>query len=375
MKTRTVSLAAIPLFAFMYLALSGCPGKPPASQVPVKVGVMLPLTGSTAFIGENIRDGMQLAVKEAPLEQTASLQFVFEDHKNSPKDAVAVFQRFLQDSRMPIIVPTLTSIANAVIPLVSENPRVLLGTVISGSDMPDKSEWLFRYFLSTPDEVAAMVRYMDFAGIGNVGVYYVNDDYGLDAAKQFRSSFGGKIAFEESFDKSTTDFKNLVPKATGAQAVYVLAYGTSYGTFVRQLREFGYKGKILCFSSFGTPVAIKQAGTYADGVIFTGTALNAAGASAAIDSFAARYEREYGRAPDHYSLYGHDIASIIMRADSELSASRQEVTPVSVRQTILGWKEYTGLFGRTTIARNKDFKFQDVRLFTTDKNGAVAQLK
>jgi len=341
----------------------------------IKIGAMLPLTGNIGFIGENFRNGLLLSYDNYNVKDKNRVILVIEDHKNSTKDGIAIYSKFIFEKQMPLIIPTLTSITNAIIPLVKDAPRVLLGSILSGSDMPDKSEWLFRYFLSTPDEVTAMVDYFKSKNIKEIGVYYINDDYGLDAMQVFSKTYKGKITFVESYEKSMTDFKNLVPKALQTRSIYILGYGTAYGTFVKQLRTFGYKGEIYCFSSFSTPLAIKEAGPYGKGTIFTGTAFSDSEKNPNIDQFINQYKTKYGKDPDHYSVYGYDIGNIAFKAIFGLLEENKEVNPLNVRERILSWKTFEGLFGKTTIAENRDFKFKEVYLFTIDENGTIHKLK
>jgi branched-chain amino acid transport system substrate-binding protein len=367
--------------AFMCVAILGagisCTKAPTSQNAPeaVKVGVMLPLTGNIAFIGENIRNGMIMAYEGSTSDYKAHVEFVFEDHKNSPMEAVAIYSRFPSAKTMPAVIPAITSVTNAILPLVKESPRVLIGTVLSGSDMPDKSDWLFRYFLSTPDEVNNVVQYLKKNPVKDIGVFYVNDDFGLDAKNVFRANFSGNVLFEEAYDKNASDFKNLVPKSLKASALYVLGYGASYGTFVKQLRVYGYQGVIFCFSSFATPVALKEAGDYGEGVVFTGTVYSSPTGNPLLEEFKTKYQGKFGKAPDHYSVYGYDITNIVLRAITEVHQSGGIADPASVKETILGWGRYSGLLGETVIKPNKDFVFQNIKLFRLGKNGTFIEIE
>jgi branched-chain amino acid transport system substrate-binding protein len=374
MKKRKITLFII-LIMFISLSIifiSGCKKEERVEAKIFNVGVMLPLTGNISFIGENFRNGMLLAKKEN--KSDIEIKFLFEDHKNSSKEAISIYKKFLNYKQMPIIIPTLTSITNSIIPLAKESPRLLIGSIISQTDMPDKCEWLFRYFLSTKNEVNTMVNYFNLKSINEVGVFYVNDDYGIDATEEFRKIYKGNIVFNESFEKTSHDFKNLVPKARSAKAVYILGYGSTYGTFVKQLRMLGYKGKIFAFSSFSTPIVIKEAGEHGEGVIFTGTVFSYKEKNKELSSFIERYKSNFRKEPDHYSAYGYDIGNIILRAIIDTKKRKEEIEIANLKNTILSWKKFNGLFGESRIVQNKDFLFEEVYLYSVDKNGKIFKL-
>ncbi len=337
------------------------------------IGVMLPLTGNIGFIGENFMNGMLLAKKE--INSNIEVNFIFEDHKNSPKDAILIYNKFSNYNQMPIIVPTITSITNSIIPLTKKGDKLLIGSIISQTDMPDKSEWLFRYFLSTNDEVNTMVNYFNSIKLNNIGIFYVNDDYGLDASMQFQKIFKGKIVFNESFEKAAIDFRNLVPKAREAESVYILGYGSNYGIFVKQLRMLGYKGNIFAFSSFSTPIVIKTVGEYGEGVIFTGTVFSDVKNNIGLNSFIDKYKTNFNSIPDHYSAYGYDIGTIIIKALNQTYRDRNEITSINLKKVILSWKSFKGLFGDTKITPNKDFSFEHVFLYSITKKGEIFKVE
>ncbi|MHA1843822.1 MAG: penicillin-binding protein activator, partial [Promethearchaeota archaeon] len=370
---KGIVFSLVTIFFISLVFFQGC-GKKEENEV-IKIGILLPLTGNISFIGENFKNGMLLAYNESDAELKNRIKFDFGDHKNSVKEAVSLFRKYSQDKNIKAIVPTLTSVTNAILPLNEQNPKVLIGSIISGSDMPDKSKWLFRYFLSTNDEVEAMLGYFRENGIKEMGVLYVNDDYGLDAKQTFINQFQGKILLEESYDKNSSDFKNLVPKIKNITNLYILGYGQSYGILVKQLRTFGYDGRIFCFSSFSTPVVLESAGEFAQGIVFTATKYSERPRSEKIQEFYDSYLKTYSKDPDHYSLYGYDIAKLVIKTIEEIIGQNIEMNNNNIRNTIIDFGIYDGLFGKTEIKENGDFKFQEIKLFKVNNENKIVEVK
>lgn len=371
-KVKGISLVMLTIFVLV--TLISIPSCKKQEEKVIKIGVMLPLTGGISFIGENFKNGLLLAQNEFGVKQGVKIVFEIEDHKNSSKNGVSIMRKFLMEGNMPIVVSTITSVTNAILPLIKGNPRVIISSITSGSKLPDKSQWLFRYFLSTVDEVSAMVSYLSSIGEDTVGIFYVNDDYGLDAMEVFSRKYRGFVKFKESYDKSAFDFKNLVPLAKTAKAIYILGYGSSYGIFVKQLREYGYKGNIYAFSSFGNPEVLKQAGEYAKGVIFTGSNFYLSKKNKDIASFVKNYEDLWHKKPDHYSAYGYDIGRIVFKIINELVRNNEEVTPDVIRKKIMQWKNFEGLFGSCFVMKNGDFRFKEVKILKIGKDNKIEEI-
>ena len=373
LKRQTLIFAALVLLITVssIFTLQGCAKK----EKVIKIGAILPLTGKIAFIGENFKNGLILAKEEYRMKKGVNIIFEIEDHKNSPKDAVSIMRKFLMENDMPIIVSTLTSVTNAIIPLIEAKPRVIISSITSGSELPNKSKWLFRYFLSTIDEINAMVRYLSFVGVDTIGIFYINDDYGLDAMQVFSKKYEGFIKFKEPYEKTASDFRNLVPLAKTTKAVYILGYGSNYGIFVKQLREYGYKGKIFAFSSFGNPVVLEQAGEYANGVVFTGTNFYISEKNQNILSFVKKYEDRWNKKPDHYSAYGYDVGRIVLKVINELVKNKEKVEPNSIRRKIMEWEKFEGIFGPCFIMKNGDFRFKEVKILKVSKESKIEEIK
>ncbi|MCF8350504.1 MAG: penicillin-binding protein activator [Bacteroidales bacterium] len=321
----------------------------------IKIGAILPLTGQISFIGENFQHGIILANKNS---DNKYIQFKFHDHSNQPKQAVSIFKQLHDRKNNPIVITTITSSTNAILPLNTSPPNILLGSILSGSDITQKSNYLFRYFLSTRDEVDKIINYFKQRAIDNVGVFYINDDYGLDAMQYFKKNFDNNLDFVQPYEVNTTDFKNYIPKAFSSNNLYILGYGQNYGTFIKQLREFGFKGEIFCFSSFGTPVSLQQAGQASNGIVFTGSNFYKNKNEREIEEFTKEYEKSFQKEPDHYSLYGYDVANVCIKAIRNIKGNELAISPENIKKEILSWKKFEGLLGKSLIDSTGDFRFE-----------------
>ena len=84
-----------------------------------------------------------------------------------------------------------------------EKPVVMMASLTSMSDVTAGSPYIFRYFLSSQDEVRRMTSYFKQKAIDKIGVLYINDDFGKDAFHLLKKLFKGHITTLLTYSKNT----------------------------------------------------------------------------------------------------------------------------------------------------------------------------
>ena len=59
---------------------------------PIKIGVIAPLSGSVAFMGEGLRDAILMAKDDLGKDNKRKYEIIFEDGQLSPKDFATICQ-------------------------------------------------------------------------------------------------------------------------------------------------------------------------------------------------------------------------------------------------------------------------------------------
>lgn len=366
---RLLSLIVVIITLIVFLTLPACTKQKEKELEPIKIGAILLLTGNLAFTGEHFKNGLSIAFEEMAPE---NMKIIYEDSKGQPKEAVTITNRLLMDDKVKIIVSNLSAVTNAIIPIIvnMEKPIVMMASLTSMSDVTAGSPYIFRYFLSSQDEVRRMTSYFKQKAIDKIGVLYLNDDFGKDAFHLLKKLFTGQILHEDTYTPLDKDFKSITAKVKDLDHLYIIGYGPTYGLLVKQLREFGYKGKIYAYSSLSSPVVLNIAGDTAKGVIFTGTTFNPKSPSTNKENnFVKLYERKYNKLPDHYAAYGYDIGIILAKISKTEAASSEQI-----KNEILSLRDFSGVFGKTTIDDSGDFHF-DVKLYQVLQDGTIGSVQ
>lgn len=340
-----------------------------------KIGVILPLTGNLGFVGEHFRNGMLCAFEKHPVKGVKSL---FEDSKAQPKEGISIVNKFFLDEDVKIIVSCLSSVTSAILPLVPDRELVLMASVTSKSDLPRYSEWVFRYFLSSEDEVKGMLKHLEKNNVNQLAVLHIDDEFGLDGVAVLKRDYKGDIVMLESFSAQQRDFRALIAKMTSLNIndMYIIGYGQLYGILVKQARELGFRGNIYAFSGFGSPVAFESAAEAGVGVVFTGPAYQPLADVMTTEGgeFAADYEKEYGGIPDHYAAYGYDIGKLISQTMKTLTTDgRGEINPENIRKTIASLGHFEGVLGKSSQDEFGDFHFETY-LYRVAEGGKIVKL-
>src|SRR5436305_13545862 len=106
------------LAALFTLALGALAGATPAyaqpgQGEPYKIGIILPMTGSTADYGTDFKRGAELGEEEINAKGGINgrpIKLEDGDSKQSPKDAAAEFKRLDDVERLPAIISTMTGV-------------------------------------------------------------------------------------------------------------------------------------------------------------------------------------------------------------------------------------------------------------------------
>ena len=121
---------------------------PPSTiALPLKVGVILPLTGEGASAGKSIREGMELAHADY---RGDGLSLVFEDDQGAnPRAAVNAARRLLDIERVNVILNGIVDTTPAVAPLAQRSNVPVFVAWDSNSRLDGLGEFVFGLGVST----------------------------------------------------------------------------------------------------------------------------------------------------------------------------------------------------------------------------------
>jgi len=150
----------------------------------IKIGVILPITGLGSGIGIENRDGMLMAVDEINSLGGINgrlVELIIVDNETNPEKAKKDFLE-IEETHAPLLyISSLSTISTPVSLLVEEHEVVLIALTTSASEVTQDKEWTFRYYPMSDVEAVPILQILDDLDIKNLGILYLNDEYGRDS--------------------------------------------------------------------------------------------------------------------------------------------------------------------------------------------------
>jgi branched-chain amino acid transport system substrate-binding protein len=196
------------------------------TNTPLKLGSLLPTTGSLAFLGPPEIAGVNLGVKEV------------NDAGGVLGQPIEVIHRDSGDTKTDIATQSTTALlgqgVSAVIGAASSAvSKTVIGQITGAGVLhfspantsPDFTTWDDKglYWRTAPSDVLqgkVLGNYMATCGAQTIGMVVLNDAYGTGLAKNIKSAFeaaGGKVVAEELFNTGDSQFGSQVDKVMAAK--------------------------------------------------------------------------------------------------------------------------------------------------------------
>lgn len=243
----------------------------------IKIGSTLDLTGPNAVYGEQVKQGLDLAIDEVNKSggiNGKQIEIKYLDSKSDAKSAVTNAQQLISVNNSKILIGEISSNATqAMIPVVEQNNAFLFAPASSSPKLSDISKNFARNW---PSDVAEAVSAAKFArsqfSATTAAIIFVNSDYGTGLKEKFTKTFedeGGKIVVAETYIVGATDFKTVLLKIKSANpdCIYLTGNPKEMGACIKQLRENNLTAKIISNTGFLQSDCLSLAGAAANGVI------------------------------------------------------------------------------------------------------------
>jgi branched-chain amino acid transport system substrate-binding protein len=288
----------------------------------IRIGLMLPATGTFAQTGLGVDNGFHLALEEAGNKVGGrDIEWLRVDDESEPSKGVENAMRLVQRDKVDVIVGTIHSGVQMGIHKVARDTGVL--SLIPNAGVHAATRALcapnvFRTSFTNSQPTSALGKVM--VDRGHKKAVWITWKYaaGDEAFEGFRDSYtkaGGTIVKELGLPFPNVEFQALLTEIASLKpdAVCCFFAGAGAGKFIKDYAAAGLKGKIPLYGSgFLTEGVLEAAGAAADGILTTlhysdslDTPRNKA--------FRLAYAKRFRMQPDVYAVQGYDTALLLMR--------------------------------------------------------------
>ncbi len=286
-------------------------------QEKLKIGIIATLSGPPAVLGQQLRNGFNLAVKNLNGKLGGrDVEVIVADDELKPDLAVNKVKTLVERDKVDFVVgPIFSNILAAIMKPVTDGGAILISPNAGTSNFAGK-ECNPNFFVTSyqNDQVFAVSgKHAQDTGIKKVFLMAPNYQAGKDALAGFKTFFKGEIADEVYVPLNQLDFSAELAKIAAAKpnAVYVFLPGGMGVNFVKQFRQAGLADNITFLSAFTVDESTLPAQQDAALGFFGGANWAPDLDKPQNKSFVAAYEKEFGAVPATYAFQAYDAALLI----------------------------------------------------------------
>jgi len=291
------------------------------AQAKLKVGLMLPYTGTYAALGNAITNGFKLAVAENGGKVAGrEIEYFTVDDESDPAKAPENANKLVKRDQVDVMVGTVHSgVALAMAKVARDNNALLIIPNAGADDItgPLCAANVFRTSFSNSQLGIAMGKVM--AEQKKKTAVTLTWDYaaGKESTGGFKEAFeagGGKVIKEMFLPFPQVEFQSYLTEmaALKPDVVYVFFAGGGAVKFVKDYAAAGLPKTIpLVGPGFLTDGTLEAQGDAAQGLLTTlhyGDGLN----NPKNNAFRAAYAKAYKIEPDVYAVQGYDAAQLLI---------------------------------------------------------------
>jgi branched-chain amino acid transport system substrate-binding protein len=291
-----------------------------AAQNKVKVGFMLPYTGTYAALGTAIENGFRLYVQEQGGKLGGrELEYFKVDDESEPSKAVDNINKLIKRDNVDVVVGTVHSGVVMAMAKVAKDTNTLLVIPNAGARAvtgPMCAPNIFRSSFSNWQPGYAMGKVAGDRGAKKVVTItwkYAAGDESVQGFKDGLKASGGEVVKDLTLPFPNVEFQALLTEiaATKPDAVYAFFAGGGAVKFVKDYAAAGLNKTIPLYGpGFLTDGTLEAQGESAQGLL---TTLHYAdGLDNPKDkAFRTAYNKAYKTEPDVYAVQGYDSAQLL----------------------------------------------------------------
>jgi len=333
MKKIIIGIAVIILIV-VGVSYFGKNSSQPSSKEPIKIGVILPLTGDASFIGEAAKNSAILA-KESFGKTKNTYELVFEDDQADSKKTVSAFRKLVDIDKIRAVGTGFAGPGSAVAPL-AEKEKIIHFSIASDLNIAKDKPFVFNHWIKPENEAGVYIKEAKRQGLKKIAMIATNQQ-GIIAIRDALLKEDPTIFIlkDELFNPQEKDFRTAVIKAKneGADAFIMMLLPGQLTSLVKQIKDLNINVPLTSVESFEYDL---EAVPMLEGQWYVTSADPS-------EEFTASYKEKYNGLPQPGSAYGYDVIRIL------ITAFEKEKTNEGVAKFISEIKDFIGVTGVLSV--------------------------
>lgn len=330
-----------------------------SSSPKLKVGFAIPLSGNGAWMGENLKAGVNLYLKENPSAHDR-LQLFYEDETTANTTmGVTAVKNLVENNKVDSLVVCLSPVAYAAAPLIESTGIPTFA--ITSSDTAKDRKFMVKLWLSIQAEGEAIAKeLLKHPEWKTIAFLSSEQDFMLARTEAAKEAIDDKdVEIETIFEENVQDTEtlNVFSKKIAQKKPDVVVINLmpgQVGLLAKKLWEKKYNGQLLGFST----MTDKNEQILAQGALSGALFVDSEYSADFIESFA----RDYGSFPIPGAANGYDAIKILDLAFQATGEINRKKLNENIRI-----KNFKGALG--------DYSFVEDDYNTFDQKAVVRKLE
>lgn len=394
---RTTKFLLLAGVAGAALAANGGSAQAQDVECPVKVGSIYPTSGPMGLVGQRIAESTQFAVEvmnEAGGVKGCEVDLLLRDTQGDSKVGVDAAKNLVDVEGVKVLLGAVSSgVSLPVLTSVAVPSKVVQVSCCSSSpsftalaEEGKTDGYWFRTYATSRTQAAVGAKVTADRGYQNTAVIYVNTDFGVHAAEQYKKDLerlGGTVTAMVPYAEKQQSYRAEVTKALEGEpdSLYLVAFPVDGATLTREWISLGGTSQLVVNNSLRSKDYLEAVGAeYLKDVVGYDSAQPRV---ESVDSFNEMFQARFDSPPDgpglHSSFDAAIVAMLAMESAGELTgdAIRQQIRAVTnpegepVGPTVEGLQK-----AKELIAEGKAIRYVGATgPLQFDKNGDVSAPK
>src|SRR3954451_14692497 len=289
-----------------------------ATAAPVKLGVINSLTGPEAPIGEDLSNGIKLAIEDLK-KKNIDVQVVWEDDTGKPQVGISAMEKLATRDNVAGVVGAYTSAVTSVVAKTAERYKVPLINPVSSKEEITRQgyKYVLRVSATTNDYASVLIDMAtSFGQPKTIGILNENTDFGVSggrSAKEYAEKKGLKVVFNEAYSKGSPDYRSTLVNVKNANpdVVFMVSYVADAILLMRQSREIGLSPMAFLGAGAGFSNAQFAKENAVSHGIFSSTQWTSAVSWPGAKEFAKTYQEKHGKPASYHAATAYTAMWIL----------------------------------------------------------------